>query len=199
MKYYDVVLYTFVLSAFFMTLAFDSSSADAKDEPLVLIKTSLGDMEAKLFHERSSESVKNFLSYVDEFYYNNTLFHRVIPGFMIQGGGWNVNMVKLPTKPPIVNEASNGLLNRRGTLAMARTGAPHSATSQFFINVENNAFLDHKDKTPQGFGYTVFGEVTKGMDVVDAISKVRTKKATNSEALPVEPVVILSITRIEAE
>ncbi len=198
---FDTILFSMLTAAFFMMVTSGASAADkdAGENPVVIIKTNMGDIEVTLDAKRAPISVKNFLEYVEARFYDNTIFHRIIPGFMIQGGGYNINMVKLATRPPIVNEATNGLLNRRGTIAMARTPVPHSATSQFFINVENNTFLDNKDNTPQGFGYAVFGEITDGMKIVDAISKVKTRKDQISEGLPVEPVLIETITLKKAE
>ncbi len=146
----------------------------AADTVKVRMQTSMGDIVLELDKEKAPISVKNFLSYVESGAYEGTIFHRVIDNFMIQGGGYDENYSRRPTQPPIVNEAANGLKNRRGTIAMARTNAVHSATSQFFINLKDNSFLDHKSPTPRGFGYTVFGKVIAGMDTVDAIRKVRT-------------------------
>ena len=137
--------------------------------------------------EKAPISVKNFLGYVADGFYNNTIFHRVIPNFMIQGGGLDQNMVKKHTQSPITNEAANGLLNKRGTLAMARTSAPNSATAQFFINLTDNVFLNHSSGSP---GYAVFGKVVHGMDVVDKIAKVATTRRQGRADVPIEPVVI---------
>ena len=142
--------------------------------PMILMKTSKGDIKIELFADKAPISVKNFLQYVDEKHYNGTIFHRVINGFMIQGGGFTASMAQKPTKAPIKNEATNGLKNKRGTIAMARTSDINSATSQFFINVADNGFLDHQAPNPQGFGYCVFGKVVEGMDVVDQIKGVKT-------------------------
>jgi peptidyl-prolyl cis-trans isomerase A (cyclophilin A) len=163
--------------------------------PLVVMKTSIGEIKIELNEEKASITVKNFLSYVDDEFYDGTIFHRVIDGFMIQGGGFTAGMSQKPTKPPIKNEAGNGLKNLRGTLAMARTSVIDSATSQFFINVVDNDFLNHRDETSGGFGYTVFGRVIAGMDVVDRIKKVPTTTQKGMRDVPSEPVVIESVRR----
>ena len=161
--------------------------------PVVLISTSLGDIQVELFEDKAPITVKNFLAYVNDKSYDGTIFHRVIPAFMIQGGGFDANMTQKPTKPPIKNEAGNGLKNDNGTLAMARTGVVDSATSQFFINTKDNAFLNHKDDSPQGYGYAVFGKVIGGMDVVQKIEKISTGNKGMHQNVPTEPVVIKSI------
>ena len=162
---------------------------------MIKIATSMGDIRVELFTEASPKSVQNFLRYVDDGHYANTIFHRVIPGFMIQGGGFDQSFMELPTMRPVVNEAENGLSNLRGTLALARTSEIHSATSQFFINLADNDFLDHQDNTPDGFGYCVFGKVVEGMEVVDAIGEVETGNRSPHENVPVENVVIKSVTQ----
>ncbi|HPC57668.1 MAG: peptidylprolyl isomerase [Kiritimatiellae bacterium] len=164
---------------------------------MVVIKTSLGDIKVKLAADKAPLTVANFLSYAEAGHYNGTIFHRVIDGFMIQGGGFDANMRQKPTKAPIKNEAANGLANKRGTLAMARTMVVDSATSQFFINVKDNAFLDFQAPTPQGFGYCVFGEVVEGMDVVDRIKGVRTGMKAGMSDVPLETVEILSVSKVE--
>ena len=161
----------------------------------VLMKTSKGDMEIALDADKAPKTVENFLRYVDEGFYDGTIFHRVISGFMIQGGGYTADMRKKPTHEPVVNEAKNGLKNKRGTIAMARTSDPHSATSQFFINVKDNDFLDYPGQ--DGWGYTVFGRVTRGLDVLDAIAGVPTTVKNGMRDVPVETVVIESVKRIE--
>ena len=162
----------------------------------VLMRTSMGDLIIELDAERAPASVKNFLAYADDGFYTDTLFHRVIDGFMIQGGGYTGDFQRKATRAPVSNEAYNGLRNRRYTIAMARTTAPHSATSQFFINTENNTNLDHTGTTQRGWGYTVFGRVIDGMEVVDAISQVRTGSAGPfGRDVPREPVVILGVER----
>jgi len=160
--------------------------------PVVLIQTSKGTLKVELDAERAPITVRNFLAYADEGFYDGTIFHRVIDGFMIQGGGFTADMQQKPTKAPIENEAGNGLANRRGTLAMARTSEVNSATAQFFINLTDNDFLNHGERD---FGYAVFGRVVEGMDVVDAIAKTRTGRKGPHEAVPVEPVVIQSVRR----
>lgn len=140
----------------------------------VLFSTNLGDFEVELFDKESPETVKNFLGYVKSGFYEGTVFHRIIPGFMAQGGGFTENLEQKEGNAPIKNEASNGIKNERGTIAMARTNDPHSATSQFFINYVDNYFLDYAAETPQGWGYAVFGKVTKGMEIVDAMADVPT-------------------------
>jgi peptidyl-prolyl cis-trans isomerase B (cyclophilin B) len=163
--------------------------------PIVIIETSEGTIKARLFEKNAPITVKNFLTYVDEKFYDGTIFHRVIPNFMIQGGGMEPGerLKEKPTHPSIKNESSNGLLNKRGTLAMARTGDPDSATAQFFINVEDNGFLDRKE-APDGVGYVVFGRVIEGMDVVDRIRKVPRNRANNR---PLDDVHIKSVRRAE--
>ncbi|HRT04747.1 MAG TPA: peptidylprolyl isomerase [Kiritimatiellia bacterium] len=164
---------------------------------MVLIKTTLGDIKVKLAADKAPLTVANFLAYVDAKHYDGTIFHRVIDGFMIQGGGFDANMRQKPTKAPIKNEAANGLRNKRGTLAMARTMVVDSATSQFFINVKDNGFLDFRSPDPQGFGYCVFGEVVEGMDVVDKIKGVRTGVKAGMSDVPLETVEIVSVTRVQ--
>jgi cyclophilin family peptidyl-prolyl cis-trans isomerase len=166
-------------------------------EMKIVIDTSLGKITAELFADKAPATVSNVLAYVDEKFYDDTIFHRVIDGFMIQGGGFTQNMNQKPTKAPVKNEADNGLKNTRGTLAMARTMVPDSATCQFFINHRDNASLDHTAKTPQGWGYCVFGKVVEGMDVVDAIAKVPTGFSGQHQNVPTEPVIIKSIRRLE--
>lgn len=143
-------------------------------DPVVDVTTNHGTFTIQLDPARAPKSVENFLAYVDASFYDNTIFHRIIPTFMIQGGGYDQMYERKPTRAPVQNEADNGLKNTRGTVAMARTGDPHSATAQFFVNVVDNAFLDHKAKDAQGWGYTVFGRVIEGMDVVDKIKAVKT-------------------------
>ena len=157
------------------------------------IETSLGTITLRLDEVRAPETVRNFADYAKGGHYDGTIFHRVIDGFMIQGGGFTREMNQKPTKAPIRNEAMNGLRNRRGTIAMARTMVVDSATSQFFINLVDNDFLDFTSPTPQGFGYAVFGEVVDGMEVVDRIAKVQTGNAGPHQNVPVEAVVIRKI------
>ena len=142
--------------------------------PTVVMKTSLGSVTIELYPDKAPETVKNFLQYVKDKHYDGTIFHRVISNFMIQGGGFDANLKQKPTRAPVKNEAANGLKNTLGTVAMARTSVPDSATSQFFINVKDNGFLDYRDASAQGIGYCVFGKVTQGVDVVDKIKGVPT-------------------------
>jgi peptidyl-prolyl cis-trans isomerase B (cyclophilin B) len=162
----------------------------------VELKTSAGTIRLELDEQKAPETVRNFLAYVASGHYDGTVFHRVIPGFMIQGGGFEPGMKQKPTGSPIRNEASNGLKNRHYTIAMARTGDPHSATAQFFINATDNAFLDFKSESPQGWGYAVFGTVVAGSDVVDAIEKVRTGRRGFHDDVPVDDVLIESATTV---
>lgn len=162
---------------------------------VVIIKTSMGDIKVELFDKQAPETVKNFLQYVDDKFYDGTIFHRVIETFMIQGGGFTKDMVEKPTKAPIKNEAKAELKNARGTIAMARRPDINSATAQFFINVVDNAMLDHKDNTGRGFGYCVFGKVVAGMDVVDKIKAVKTDQRGSYGDVPVETVLITEISR----
>ena len=154
----------------FMAIAL---TAEAKN-PLVVMETNMGNVKFELYEKEAPISVKNFLDYSNSGFFSNTIFHRVIANFMIQGGGFTTDFKQKPTNAPIKNEADNGLKNQRGTLAMARTGIVDSATAQFFINVVNNDFLNHRDKSMQGYGYAVFGKVVEGMDVVDKIAGVKT-------------------------
>jgi peptidyl-prolyl cis-trans isomerase B (cyclophilin B) len=165
--------------------------------PQVLMETSMGNMKIELFKDKAPISVRNFLTYAKEGYYEGLIFHRVIKTFMVQGGGMDADMQPKKTKFAIKNEANNGLSNKRGTLAMARTNVVDSATSQFFINVVDNHFLDYKGKTPDLFGYAVFGQVVEGMEVVDAIKEVKTGSKGGHSDVPVEPVFIKSVTIIE--
>ncbi len=165
--------------------------------PQVLMETSMGNITIELFKDKAPISTRNFLSYVKDNYYDGTIFHRVIKTFMIQGGGLDANMQPKKTKFAIKNEATNGLKNTRGTLAMARTAVVDSATSQFFINVVDNAFLDNRGKTPDLFGYAVFGQVVDGMEVVDAIRQVKTGNKAGHGDVPLEPVFIKSARVIE--
>ena len=160
--------------------------------PKVLLKTTMGDITMELYPDKAPVTVRNILDYVETGFYDGLIFHRVIPNFMIQCGGMTAEMSAKSGNPPIKNEAGNGLKNVRGSLAMARTNVVDSATSQFFINLKDNAFLNFKSATPEGFGYCVFGKVVAGMDVVDAIAKVRTTSKRGHGDVPVEPITILS-------
>ena len=165
------------------------------DDATVIIETSMGAMTAELWADKSPATVANFLKYTDDEFFDGTIFHRVIPDFMVQGGGFVADMSQKPSLDPIKNEASAEVPNLRGTLAMARTNVVDSATAQFFINHADNHFLDHCDDTPAGFGYCVFGKVTDGLDVLDAIAKVPTGNDGSHADVPTEPVVINSIRR----
>ena len=165
------------------------------DNPVVEMQTSHGTVEIELFEDKAPISVKNFLQYTDDKFYNSTIFHRVISTFMVQGGGFTEKMEQKKTRGMIKNEATNGLKNETGTLAMARTPDPHSASSQFFINVVDNSFLDHRDTTDSGFGYAVFGKVKSGMHVVNRMKEVRTGDRAGHQNVPMDTVLIKSITR----
>ena len=178
-------------------LAAVTASAQSAN-PSVVVKTSMGSFTIELFQDKAPETVKNFLLYVDEGFYTGTIFHRVIDGFMVQGGGLDEKMTKKQTRKPIVNEAGNKLKNTVGTVAMARTGEPNSATAQFFVNVKDNAFLDYRDSSADGIGYCVFGKVTAGMDVVEKIKAVPTGVKNGMRDVPLTPVVIESVTRVKA-
>ena len=167
------------------------------DNPTILLETSSGDILLELFPDKAPRTVENFLRYVDDGFYKNTIFHRVISNFMIQGGGLDARMNEKETRAPVQNEANNGLKNDRGTIAMARTQDPHSATAQFFINLVDNDFLNHTDESISGWGYCVFGKVTEGMDVVDKIAKVKTKSAGMYDDVPVDMVIITGASRFE--
>jgi peptidyl-prolyl cis-trans isomerase B (cyclophilin B) len=157
---------------------------------MVKLHTTAGIITLELDAEKAPKTVENFLQYVRDGFYDGTVFHRIIDGFMIQGGGFEVGMTQKPTREPIENEAANGLKNLAYTIAMARTSNPHSATAQFFINVANNSFLDHTSPTPQGFGYTVFGKIADGKEVIDTIKKVRTGSRAGHQDVPAEDIVI---------
>lgn len=177
-----------------------TKSSKGKKMDAVVIETSMGNIEVELNREKAPVTVENFLKYVDDKHYDGTVFHRVIKGFMVQGGGMTQSesdLTQKPTRAPIKIESDNGLKNVRGTLAMARTSDPNSATSQFFINVVDNGFLDFTAKTPQGYGYAVFGKVTQGLDVVDKIRVVETGRLGMHSDVPKKPVVINSIRRRE--
>lgn len=164
---------------------------------MVKISTNLGNLTIKLFADEAPKTVENFLSYVDDGFYDNTIFHRVISNFMVQGGGFAPGMEQKDTKAPIANEANNGLPNKRYTLAMARTQDPHSATAQFFINVEDNDFLNFSSETTNGWGYCVFGEVVEGTEVVEKIKAVATGSHGFHQDVPRDDVVIISASRTD--
>lgn len=173
-------------------------SAPNPANPVAVMETAEGSIKIELFADKAPGTVKNFLQYVDEKFYDGTVFHRVISNFMIQGGGFTPDMREKAAHAPIRNEATAELKNLRGTLAMARTSDVDSATAQFFINVKDNGFLDHKDSTARGFGYAVFGRVIEGMDVVERIKEVKTTTAGSFQDVPAKPVLIRSVRRQEA-
>jgi len=162
----------------------------------ILMTTTVGPMTLELDADNAPKTVENFLSYVSSGFYDGTIFHRVIDNFMVQGGGFTADMEQKSTQAPIENEANNGLKNARGTIAMARTQDPHSATAQFFINVQDNDFLNHTGENMQGWGYAVFGKVTEGGDVLDKIRCVQTGSQAGHQDVPVEPIIIESVTVI---
>ena len=184
-----------------------STSCSKEEEPttqpeqvsrtIIVIETSMGTITVELFEDKAPVTIENFLKYTDEKFYDDTIFHRVIDGFMIQGGGFTMLMEQKPTHDPIKNEAQSDVGNLRGTLAMARTGIVDSATAQFFINPKDNHHLNHKDDTARGFGYCVFGKVTEGMYVVDKIAAVKTTTVGTYQDVPAKPVIIKSIRRAE--
>jgi len=182
-----------LLSALLFSLAMPDG-ADAASNPQVTIKTNKGEIVLELYPEKAPATVENFLKYVDDKHYDGTIFHRVINGFMIQGGGFSADMRQKPTRAPIKLESKNGLKNDTGWIAMARTSVPDSATAQFFINVSNNAMLNHPQ--PDGHGYAVFGKVIKGMETVNAIKDVRTTSSGMHRDVPAEAVVIESVRRV---
>ncbi len=175
------------------TVAEDGKPSNPQN-PIVLVSTSMGDVKIELYKDKAPKTVENFLAYVNDKFYDGTIFHRVIPRFMIQGGGFGPDMKQKATKAPIKNEAGNGVKNELGTIAMARTSDVDSATAQFFINVKDNDFLNHRDQSMQGFGYCAFGKVIEGIKVVQKIEGVPTGSKGMHEDLPVEPVVIKSVT-----
>ncbi|MGE5444301.1 MAG: peptidylprolyl isomerase [Ignavibacteriales bacterium] len=179
-----------LVAIFIPSLVVSARAKSKGGNPVVIMSTSMGDIKIELYPDKAPETVKNFLSYVNDKFYDGTIFHRVIPGFMIQGGGFTPDMKQKPTKAPIKNEADNGLKNDTGTIAMARTSVVDSATSQFFINLVDNDFLNHGDRD---FGYAVFGKVVEGMDVVRKIAGVKTTNRGPFQDVPVEPVVIKSV------
>ncbi len=187
----------FFLIAFISFISFWLVSPALAANPKIIMKTSMGNITLELYADKAPITVKNFLSYVDEQFYDGTIFHRVIKGFMIQGGGLTADFHSKPTKSSIKNEANNGLKNKRGTIAMARMPAINSATCQFFINHADNPFLDHRNNTPEGYGYAVFGKVIEGMDVVDAIANVKTMTKHGRRDVPRETITIISIRRLE--
>jgi len=167
--------------------------AENEKNPVVTMSTNMGDIRIELNSDKAPITTKNFLAYVNDGHFDGLIFHRVIPGFMIQGGGFDSKMSQRPTKSPIKNEAHNGLKNVKGSIAMARTDVVDSATAQFFINVKDNDFLDHKNTSPGGYGYAVFGQIIEGMDIVHTIEKVKTGNRGMHQDVPVEAVVINSV------
>jgi peptidyl-prolyl cis-trans isomerase B (cyclophilin B) len=161
---------------------------------MITLHTNFGDIKVSLFEDKAPNTAKNFLEYANAGFYNGTIFHRVIDGFMVQGGGFDAEMEQKAVNTPVKNEANNGLANKTGTLAMARTQDPHSATAQFFININNNDFLDHKNESAQGWGYCVFAEVVEGMDVVNKIKAVKTGNNGHHSDVPLEAVIIKNVT-----
>jgi len=183
-------------SLVFALAFFAQATASQAANPVVTLETSMGTIKIELYPEKSPVTVKNFIDYVEAKHYDGLIFHRVIGNFMIQGGGFTSDMQQKPTLAPIKNEAQNGIANKRGTLAMARTSVINSATSQFFINVVDNDFLNFTSPDAQGFGYCVFGEVIEGMDVVDAIRSVQTGRKGPHADVPNEPVEIIQVVRV---
>jgi peptidyl-prolyl cis-trans isomerase B (cyclophilin B) len=188
---------TLFLVAAVCWLGAGAGQVEAAGNPVVLMSTTMGDIKIELDQEKAPKTVANFLTYVKEKHYDGTILHRVIPGFMIQGGGMDEDMNERPTHDPVQNEADNGLKNVVGSIAMARTNDPNSATAQFFINVKDNTFLDHRSKTTGGYGYAVFGKVIDGMDVVKKIENVKTTTKSPHQNVPDEPVIIKSIRIVE--
>jgi peptidyl-prolyl cis-trans isomerase B (cyclophilin B) len=180
-----------------LLLAILGNTAMSEANPKVQFETSKGNFVIELNAEKAPKSVENFLTYVNSGHYDGTIFHRVIPSFMIQGGGFDVDMKQKTTNETIQNEANNGLKNVKGSVAMARTSAPHSATAQFFINAADNGFLDFTSESPQGWGYAVFGQVTEGLDIVSTIEEVATGNHGGHQDVPLEPIVILKATVLE--
>lgn len=181
----------------YTTLSFATENTMSDTQTKVKLTTSLGPVVIQLNAEKAPLTVANFLRYVNEGFYNGTIFHRVIPGFMAQGGGFDSSFNQKNTHDPIENEANNGLKNKRGSIAMARTNAPHSATAQFFINYKDNSFLDHTSPSPSGWGYAVFGDVVEGMDVVDAMAKQPTGNRGMHQDVPKTDIVIESAEVVE--
>jgi cyclophilin family peptidyl-prolyl cis-trans isomerase len=193
MKSFSLLRRTGALLLFFLALV--ATEAPAQEATRVVIKTSMGDIHLELYPDQAPATVENFLEYAQSGFYDGTIFHRVISHFMIQGGGFTPDMQKKGTREPIPNESNNGLSNRRGTIAMARLPQPHSATAQFFINVQNNMNLDYKGGNQ--WGYAVFGKVTEGLDVVDDIRYVQTASKPPFSDVPVEPVIIEQVSIVE--
>lgn len=187
-----------VITIMLVSLIASGTAKAGKSEgnPMVLVKTNMGNFTIELYQDKAPVTVKNFLSYMDHKFYAGTIFHRVISTFMIQGGGFTPDMAQKEASPPIKNEADNGLKNLNYTVAMARTNIIDSATCQFFINVQDNTNLDHRNKTDAGYGYCVFGKVVEGMNVIDDIKIVKTTKKGSYGDVPIKPVIIKSVTRV---
>jgi cyclophilin family peptidyl-prolyl cis-trans isomerase len=196
---FNKIQWTFVFAGMLALASLAAAGPQSKKgNPTVIIETSMGKIVLELNPQKAPVSVENFLAYVKAGFYDGTIFHRVIKGFMIQGGGYDKNLQEKTTRAAIMNEAGNGLKNTRGTISYARTSVIHSATSQFFINHADNAFLDHQNETDRGFGYAVFGKVIKGMDIVDQIASVETGNAGNGMAdVPKTPVLIIKASLAE--
>jgi len=192
----DKLMFKKIIAVLALTLSFANVSLAEKANPQILLKTNLGDIKVELYPKEAPKTVKNFLDYVDSGFYEGTIFHRTIAGFMIQGGGFTENMEQKEVNDPIENESNNGLSNLQGTLSMARTNYPHSATSQFFINAVNNYRLDARGRRP---GYAVFGKVTEGMDLVSRISRSPTAPKAGHRDVPQQPVIIEKVVRLNAE
>ena len=188
------VLAQIVLCSFLIHFSSIGHVAANQQNPMIKLTTNKGDITIEMYSTEAPNTVKNFIEYVESGFFNGLIFHRVIKGFMIQGGGFTPDMQQQETNAPIENEADNGMKNEIGTIAMARTGDPHSATAQFFINLENNDFLNHTAKNPQGWGYAVFGKVTEGLDVVNTIGEVATGNVSGYSDVPIEPIIIESAT-----
>jgi cyclophilin family peptidyl-prolyl cis-trans isomerase len=184
---------------FVLILVAFAAACQAKEPVLVVMETTAGDITLELYPDKAPQTVENFLRYVNDGFYDNTLFHRIIPGFVVQGGGFEPGMSEKGTYDPIKNEAANGLKNDRGTISMARTSVVDSATSQFFINLNDNVPLNHRDKTQRGYGYAVFGKVVEGMDVVDKIAATPTGTVGRFSDVPRTDVMIVTARRKEAE
>lgn len=183
-----------LLAASLLVFAGLARAADPAALPVVVFETSAGPIVIEVFTDKAPVSAKNFISYVKAGFYDGTIFHRVIPGFVIQGGGFTEDMIRKPTREPIANEADNGLKNLRGSLSMARTPDPESATSQFFINLADNAYLDYTEPTMQGWGYAVFARVVEGMEVVDEIAASETGVVEGMPDVPLTPIIVTSAT-----
>lgn len=193
MRFIPALIFASVLQLGLVTLGHSQTEGN----PMIKMTTNFGDIEIELFAKEAPDTTSNFLRYVNDGFFDGLIFHRVIPNFVIQGGGFEPGLRKRETNAPIENEADNGLKNERGTLSMARTNDPHSATSQFFINLKDNEFLDYKSKDPNGWGYAVFAKVVSGMDVVDTIAKSATGDAGGHSDVPLQDVVVEKVVLLE--